>query len=428
MRQPERRSRHSINDAPSAGTSLIGARPRPVHVMIVGIVVATIGALAGGTTGWAIGRLEPARASGHATWSLQSVPNPPVGVATQLNGVSCVAASSCAGVGVATSHTIGPLAERWNGTTWASTPAPSPASSRSSVLNDVSCTLTTNCLAVGERTIATGATRSLTERWNGKAWAIVSSANPQDATYVDLNAVSCAGSSCEAVGFTSARTFHDVALAEHWNGRTWTVQAVARPSTASLELGSVSCRSASWCLAVGHTVGARVGTSFAERWNGARWSLITAPKQAGGQTTFLRSVSCTSTHSCVVVGDVAAASGTSTTLALQWDGATWSKIATPNVAHTTTDILESVDCMTGVSCVAVGVDAASSKGDKTLVERRSGASWTVMASPNPSGAASSQVVAVSCTAQVACESVGTYTASSRTRSFAERYVGLLTGR
>ncbi len=54
------------------------------------------------------------------------------------------------------------------------------------------------------------------------------------------------GESCTSVG-----RFADLTLAERWDGTHWTIQPTPDPSTTESILYSVSCPSASACVAVG---------------------------------------------------------------------------------------------------------------------------------------------------------------------------------
>ena len=85
-------------------------------------------------------------------------------------------------------------------------------------------------------------------------------------------------------------------------------------------LASVSCSSASWCMAVGSWSPSQQGPSrtLAEAWNGTSWQLLITPDPAGTAASSLTSVSCTSAARCMAVGD----HGTGT-FAETWNGTSW---------------------------------------------------------------------------------------------------------
>jgi len=70
---------------------------------------------------------------------------------------------------------------------------------------------------------------------------------------------------CTAVGTYSGLVIGE-ALAEQWNGRTWTYQYPPKPSTGATLTG-VSCTAGAACTAVGRT-NASGGTTLVERYSG----------------------------------------------------------------------------------------------------------------------------------------------------------------
>jgi hypothetical protein len=96
-----------------------------------------------------------------------------------------------------------------------------------------------------------------------------------------------------------------------------------------------------------------------------QWSVIPSPSPGSGDD-YLGSVSCISTNFCVAVG-----SQESGVLIETWDGTSWSVAASPNLSLG--DFLEGVSCTSTSFCVSVGVyynQATSS--DQTLVGTVSG--------------------------------------------------------
>ncbi|HET9118726.1 MAG TPA: hypothetical protein VFN75_11735, partial [Pseudonocardiaceae bacterium] len=91
------------------------------------------------------------------------------------------------------------------------------------------------------------------------------------------------------------------ALAEVWNGSSWSVMDAASPTT-NTELNAISCPSASFCVAVGQyvTSDGSAEQSLSEVWNGSTWAAITAPSPSAASE--LLGVSCTSQSFCAAVG------------------------------------------------------------------------------------------------------------------------------
>ena len=81
------------------------------------------------------------------TWTIVSIPDPGSG---QLPGISCTAPTACEAGGQFTSGgTVQTLAEVWNGSNWAIQTTPNVGGTAGSQLNGISCTAATVCEAAG---------------------------------------------------------------------------------------------------------------------------------------------------------------------------------------------------------------------------------------------------------------------------------------
>ena len=92
---------------------------------------------------------------------------------------------------------------------------------------------------------------------------------------------------------------------------------------------------------------------------------IVASPNAGTGPNVLNSVSCVSASDCVAVGRTYTGSAIET-LTIVWDGTVWSIVASPN-AGTINDELSSVSCVSASDCVAVGYTATGNSGYEALV-------------------------------------------------------------
>ncbi len=97
-----------------------------------------------------------------------------------------------------------------------------------------------------------------------------------------LGGVTCPGSgNCTAVGDAGSGK----ALAEHWNGKTWSVQSTASPNAFSPLIG-VSCHPAGACIAVGATsANGSTQAPLAEQWTGSQM-VERARRQPGRPATW----------------------------------------------------------------------------------------------------------------------------------------------
>ncbi len=201
----------------------------------------------------------------------------------------------------------------------------------------------------------------------------------------------------------------------------WSVVASPNPAgSPSSILEAISCPAGAGgtqCTAVGQSAGSTVGQTLVETWNGSSWSIVPSPDAAGAASSVLWDVSCPTTVSCTAVGD---STTVTTNLALieSWNGVTWSVVPSPNPSGATGSVLYGVSCTGPTSCEAVGGSWVGSDYT-TLVESWNGTTWSVVASPNPVGANNSFLQDVSCTGATSCMAVG----YSDTSALAETWNG-----
>ena len=309
------------------------------------------------------------------TWTVQTTPSPAsrtVLGGALAGGVSCTSSTACVADGFSYSKkSMQLLGEGWNGHTWTTQPDATPVVAAEPA--GISCTWAKDCMAVGSR--LSGMT--LAEHWNGRKWSAVTTKHDGE-----LVGVACpATGNCTAVGTNEGGK----ALAAHWNGKTWSDQSASSPQQLNL-LGGLSCPAVKDCVAVGTggsiTSSALDLTPLAEQWTGGKWAVLTVPNPApADDISELNSVSCTSATNCMAVGDYSDQAGTSdTTLAAQWNGAAWTVLTTPSPA--TFSALVSVSCSSPVHCVAVGASSATASGAVSpLTEVWNGTTWTAVTAP-----------------------------------------------
>ncbi len=356
----------------------------------------------------------------HGHWVLTALPT-----ATKLLGaVSCASARACTAVGEDTGQRN--LAERWNGRAW--TIQATPPISNAIGLNAVSCAAPNACTALGgyihapPRPNTSSYNVTVAERWNGKRWAVQPLPNPARTLILILPGISCVSPNmCMAVGYTepSEGVGGGGAIAERWNGSSWTMQGVS----GAADLSRVSCASVSMCMAV-------AGDGLMERWNGQTWAtehppLPGPPADASSISVGFGGLSCLSPTACIAVGNWQDNNGSPSTppvtLAEQWDGRRWAILATPNPARGRASALNAVSCVSADACIAVGQFQSASGIQLPLAERWDGRKWTIDGPANPPG--TGYLSSVSCIASGACMALGTYqTAPTANETpFAERW-------
>jgi hypothetical protein len=270
-------------------------------------------------------------------------------------------------------------------------------------------------MAVGYAIDDAGVERTLAEAWDGSRWTARPTPNPAGAVLSALLGVSCPQEdACIAVGMYVNGSGQILALAESWEGTSWTIQNAPIPlGAAGAELAGVSCRSPNACTAVGaYGDGSGATLTLAEAWDGSDWSVEATPNPSGAQGSVLVGVSCVSTDACVAAGSYGDSSGTSLTLAESRDGSTWSIESTPNPTGSGGSELDDVSCATATACTAVGRAVSNSGTVQGLAERRNGPHWSLQTVQSPAGATRAGLFGVSCPSVTACTAVGEYAGSS----------------
>ena len=309
-----------------------------------------------------------------------------------LLAVSCSSPRACTAVG-------GVFAERWTGgPQWSVQPVPAPALSdpEFDFLSGVSCLTRTRCLAVGLDRPPIGANvdydySALAELWDGSTWSEQSPTLAETSNSF-LQAVSCmSASDCVAVGqgITSP-------LAMGWDGSSWKVEQAPAASSAMAILNGVSCTSAASCTAVGYVAPSATAPPrvLVERWNGRRWSRVRAPGLPSNESAVLNAVACRR-DICTAVGAVGLQQ-----LIERWNGRRWSIQRLP--ANAPGAELNGVSCFSGTDCVAVG--GLTNNSRQSVAEHWDGRRWSVERTPRPAGG--SLLWAASCPSAVECVAVG----------------------
>lgn len=350
------------------------------------------------------------------------------GLVPVLTSVSCASATACTAVGESglqegpQSPGLSPLLLTWNGTRWSRAKVPAPANA-GVALSSVSCTRKGACFAAGSyiekgrpslpfvvsRPRASAAWRYRTPPAPFPTTAAAIKAS-KDAN-LTASSISCPdATSCTIVGSwqTSAATFP--LYSEVWNGSRWQLIAITRPAgsgSAVPVLDTVSCLSATSCLALGRLQTQKPGTVgvtvLAERRSGAHWTATSAPPAQAGQDDEPadRSLWCGSATSCLAVGSL----GEDGPRASLLRGTAWAVLTVPSPAGMIEDSLAGVSCSSASTCTAVGY-YVSAAGEQVLTESGGRGTWSPGPAPSPAGQRVSRLTSVACPTATFCLSVG----------------------
>ena len=188
--------------------------------------------------------------------------------AAWLNGVSCPAVSRCVAVGGYGSANGWSLLLTWSGGSWTPEQAPLPADATGgSTVSAVSCASVSQCVAVGHYGPTTNGQAGLLLTDSDGTWTAArapSAADGANGGVLGVTSVSCpAVSQCVAVGaYDTTASDYEQGLLLTDSGGTWAAAQAPLPANVQLAFGqfsqgavaSVSCPSATACVAVGNYV------------------------------------------------------------------------------------------------------------------------------------------------------------------------------
>ncbi|MBO0834017.1 MAG: hypothetical protein J2P28_00690 [Actinobacteria bacterium] len=280
------------------------------------------------------------------------------------------------------------LIEYWNGQSWRVQASPNPVVGNN-ILTGVSAASSADVWAVGYTESLSGSQQALIEHWNGRSWSV--QANPHLSNWTKLNAVAAtSASNAWAVGTNSNPTVpSSVALIEHWNGHSWQVQSRPHPGDFLNELLAVDAMPGGGTWAVGDYNTKSIGEAdhfpLIEHWNGRAWQEQPSPQQPAGNEYVPSAVSILSSHSVWMAGSRADFNA-QRTLIENWNGLEWKVQSAPNPAlgDLDADLLYGVAATSASNVWAVGsYQVKEDGGSKTLIEHWNGRTWTRQSSPNP---------------------------------------------
>jgi hypothetical protein len=319
--------------------------------------------------------------AGSATSGWYVATTPGTGADDILLSSSCANAQQCLGVGISianinTSSSFTPLVERWNGSSWSLGAQPPVPAGHGAGFFGVSCVTGSDCWAVGAVVGVDGngnPAGTLTENWNGSSWSIVPSPTPTDPGVVGaiLQSVSCTSASdCVAVGFSTDDNGQNLnAVTEQWNGATWSLVPGADTGQEFAQLSGVQCVAADDCWAVGNAGPAQQNPNFLPIFPGA-------------------------------VGDQG--------LIEHWDGASWTLTPSSTEPSPTGGFLYGITCVDATDCWASGAttDGTTGMASGLVMQHWDGSTWTDVSASVPDSTTPGILNSVSCVSSMQCWAVG----------------------
>jgi hypothetical protein len=285
-----------------------------------------------------------------SSWSV--VPSPNVGTAsTYFNAVAAVSSSDIWAVGGATTYTSTPptatdqpMIEHYNGSSWSLVSVPAIAATQGGLLA-ISASSASDIWAVGWSGSSYGlASHTLVMHYDGAAWSVVPSPNMANPANTLAGIVAISATNAWAVGSSNNPSFVYQTLIEHWDGTSWSIVSSPNPRTGSNALFSISAVSATdiWAVGGGNDVYESLQRDVILHYNGSTWSSVAAPLVFSNlPSDWLTGVVALSASDAWAVGTTQYPSSDAT-LALHWNGTTWSIVPSPSTGESEFDDLQSL--------------------------------------------------------------------------------------
>ena len=281
------------------------------------------------------------------------------------------------------------LIDHWDGGAWNQSAVPAIADPTSG-LDAVSASGPGDAWAVGEMRQQRYQFLPLALHWNGTAWSTVNISALGSTEVLGVADIS----PTDAYAFGS---YTHNGQAAHWDGTAWTNFSPPQPANNNMgaTLGAVSADGPNDVWMVGSAleqIGANAyqNEPYSVHWNGTSWSLVPMPPVGSSDVNAVDTLYGLKANSPTDVWAVGTAGvvdsiGSYSTLIEHWNGTSWSKVPSPNVG--TDPLLHSVTTANAANDVwAVGDDVVpGTTRRQTLTEQWNGSSWSVVASPDAAG-------------------------------------------
>ena len=227
-------------------------------------------------------------------------------------------------LGTPASVSPAPVAGSWKVVASPSVESASPSIYVDNALRGIDAISTDDAWAVGDAYDPNGpqyAIRTLALHWDGTQWSRIPTPTHPLSTQSAINGVwPNTPSDVWAVG--------DNGLIEHYDGASWTAFGQADAGTAPT-LRAVWSSGPNDAWAVGFCAGWYTSSTLILHWDGASWSRVPSPNpSAGSGSNQLFGISATSANDIWAVGVSSGSTSAFAPLALHWDGAAWSAIPT----------------------------------------------------------------------------------------------------
>jgi len=158
----------------------------------------------------------------------------------------------------------------------------------------------------------------------------------------------------------------------------------------TLNASSAVSTSDAWAVGFRHDNNLNGSRTLAMHWDGGSWSAVDTPNPGntpdcrnGNTGNVLNGIAASASDDVWAVGFSFNCHSLLQPMILHWDGAQWKAAPSPKLRTNDNAALNGVVVLARDNAFAVGYQPAPNGAVETLIEHWDGSSWTVMASPNP---------------------------------------------
>ncbi|MGA7730036.1 MAG: S-layer homology domain-containing protein [Chloroflexia bacterium] len=212
-------------------------------------------------------------------------------------------------------------------------------------------------------------------------WTIIPSVN-SEAYNVFHGVAPVSANDIWAVGSKGPGNFGQLTLIEHWDGTSWSTATSPSPGNNQNELEDVVALSSNdvWAAGYINQFSGSSAESLFLHWDGATWSRVASPNP-GNFRNNIYGLTVLAPDDVWAVGYSWPSGSRHRTMIFHWDGSVWSVVPSPNVG-TFDNHLFAVNALAPDNVWAVGHYMDSSGTWQTLTLHWDGSAWSVVPSPN----------------------------------------------
>lgn len=257
------------------------------------------------------------------------------------------------------------------------------------------------------------ATTTTVSSWKASEAPVPANSGGRSVPPLVLGQMSCAaGGTCVAIGKYYDTSGYPQGLIETLSGGTWTVTDAPLPGgidgdTYDVGLESGNCSGERSCFVVGWYSAQNSSDvqGLIETLTDGTWTASTAPLPGSADGADIESLTCLSAGSCIAIGVDDATTGGQGLVETLADG-TWTPTQVPLPTNDGAFFV-SIACPSAKMCVAVGNYSDASGDSDVLIESLSDGKWKVVDAPQPAHD-SDALDSVSCASTESCAAVGDY--------------------